>query len=123
MSGCKLHPGTVNNSGYAKVSVSGRTVYAHRHAYELRHGAIPAGLLVLHTCDNRRCVNPDHLYAGTQRQNVADMDRRGRRRKRWGLVKAEILKLLAEGWNDRQIAPMVGCDQNYVGKIRRLVNV
>jgi HNH endonuclease len=51
---------------------------AHRIAYEAYHGPVPPGLFVLHKCDRRDCVNPEHLYAGTQSNNVQDALKRGR---------------------------------------------
>jgi hypothetical protein len=57
-----------------------QTVYAHRVAWELTNGAIEKGLCVLHRCDNRPCCNPNHLFLGTDADNVRDMDAKGRRR-------------------------------------------
>ena len=68
------------NNGYVYLTVAGKKVYAHRHAYEQAHGPIPDGLVVRHKCDNRRCINPDHLETGTKADNTQDMMERGRHR-------------------------------------------
>ena len=77
-SGCWLWFGIVNKKGYGKFRLSGKFVGAHRAAYELFKGEIPSGKWVLHTCDVPNCVNPEHLYTGTQSDNERDKVSRGR---------------------------------------------
>jgi hypothetical protein len=58
---------------------AGKVRKAHRVAWEQAYGPIPAGMLVIHSCDRRACIRLDHLRLGTHRDNTADMDARGRR--------------------------------------------
>jgi hypothetical protein len=66
--------------GYGVFSVNGRHTRAHRFSWELHHGPVPDGLWVLHKCDTPACVRPDHLFIGTQMDNVTDMIAKGRYR-------------------------------------------
>ncbi len=64
--------------GYGQFSFGGRLQPAHRVSWKFAHGAIPMGMSVLHHCDNRKCVRPDHLFLGTAMDNTHDMLAKGR---------------------------------------------
>jgi len=76
--GCLEWQGHLLHNGYGQMRVNGKRIKAHRFAWESVNGDIPDGLLVLHKCDNPRCVNIEHLYLGTQKENARDRDSRGR---------------------------------------------
>ena len=67
------------NAGYGWIHVGKKQMMAHRFSYEMHIGPIPEGMLVLHSCFNRRCVNPAHLRIGTNKDNMNDYDRTGDR--------------------------------------------
>lgn len=76
---CWLWTGSFFDSGYGQFAQTAKiNRRAHRVAYELAIGPIPDGLNVLHSCDNRPCCNPSHLFIGTQLDNMADMTAKGR---------------------------------------------
>jgi hypothetical protein len=85
--GCIEWCGFLADNGYGKIglprcfvgSQASRSQYVHRVMWAIYHGAIPEGFSVLHHCDNRKCINPAHLFLGTAQDNVDDMDNKGRR--------------------------------------------
>ena len=79
-SGCIEWTGYTSSSGYPEFKIGKVNHSAHRVSYEYFHGPIPSGLMVRHTCDNKRCVNPAHLIVGTHQDNMDDMRERGRAR-------------------------------------------
>jgi predicted DNA-binding protein (UPF0251 family) len=74
-SGCWLWTGAVHRNGYGGMWPN---VLVHRFAWELANGPVPDGMMVLHRCDVRTCVNPDHLFLGTHDVNMSDMVTKGR---------------------------------------------
>lgn len=75
---CQEWQASANSAGYGVWWDGTRTRAAHRMAYELEYGTIPNGMVVMHSCDNRKCINPDHLSVGTQGDNLRDMTDKGR---------------------------------------------
>lgn len=69
-----------NEWGYGRLRVNGEKQLAHRVSFQLFRGPIPAGMLVCHTCDNPACINPSHLFLGTNQDNVTDCMAKGRHR-------------------------------------------
>lgn len=85
--GCWFWNGKVDPKGYGYTQYDGKRWTTHRLSYLLRHGKIPKGREILHTCDTPNCVQPLHLWPGTQQDNIADMDAKGRR----GTVKGRFV--------------------------------
>lgn len=117
------------NSGYGQFDCG----LAHRAAYRLLVGKIPDGLVVLHSCDNKKCVNPSHLHLGTQKDNIRDASSKGRMignrvrgSKKPGTVLnekkvRELRKLRDDGWTFTKLALHYGCAVStirnaYIGK-------
>lgn len=127
ITGCHLWQRSLNNKGYGVVYVRGRTRCASRIAYERRHGLLPRHLFVLHKCDTPRCVNPDHLFVGTQKDNMQDCKAKGRvgftphRGSANGFAKAvpvdEILAQLSNGARQRDVAKKFNVSRSTVQRV------
>lgn len=127
MSDCIEWRGCRKPDGYGLVNVDGRTRRAHRVAYEKVHGPIPDGMFVCHTCDNRGCVNPEHLWLGTPADNMRDMAEKGRARgsrgerhhaaKLTSALVAEIRQRAAVGELQKDLAAEYGVSRSTVSKV------
>lgn len=80
--GCWLWQGFIHAMGYGDACYRGKNHRVHRAMWIVTRGAIPSGMHVCHTCDVRHCINPDHLWLGTNRENIRDAAAKGRIRNR-----------------------------------------
>lgn len=127
---CWQWRGTPNSSGYGTIRMPGRrgkTMQAHRVAYILEFGPIPEGLCVCHRCDNRLCVNPNHLFTGTNKENIQDRDTKGRCKAkglpgelcgRSKLKEKQVIAILNDPRNYSQIAKSYGVARTTIMRIK-----
>ncbi len=115
MSGCWLWTASLNSWGYGNMRGLDRVERSHRIAWQLYRGEIPLDLQVCHKCDVPSCVNPDHLYLGTQKQNMRDVSKRDRHPKTL-LTEAEIKRVfeLSHEIPQAEIANLYGVDARYI---------
>lgn len=126
---CWLWTAAIHKAGYGVISKGNRLGYelAHRVSWQIHFGEIPDDLQVLHKCDNRRCVNPHHLFLGTNADNVADKMAKGRYscgkgESHYGakLTEAQVLEirdLFAQGIARAEIGQRFGITQSHVSGI------
>ncbi len=92
----------------------------HRHVWTRHNGPIPEGMRILHTCDNRACSNIEHLFLGTQGDNMVDMAQKGRSTGVLTPQKVkEIRDLCGSGISQREVAVRMGVHEATVSKILR----
>jgi len=125
-SSCHLWFGAHDRNGYGRISVGGRSGkvwVSHRIAWELHRGKIPKGLDVCHTCDTPSCVNPDHLFLGTRKDNMQDAAKKrrttfGQRNAQSKLTEEQAKAILNAVGLQREVAVQYGIQQNTVSRIK-----
>ena len=123
---CWEWTGPLTKNGYGTFSGVNRMT-AHRKSYVIKFGLIPKGMLVCHKCDNRKCINPDHLFIGTHQDNMKDMVSKGRSKyqpaplgelnpvsKLTNNDIRQIMKLNEDGMSSRAIAKVIGVSYNAI---------
>ena len=119
---CWLWTGALNSSGYGSIRDYYREVRVHRYSYELHYGPIPNGMFVCHHCDNPACVNPDHLFLGTNLDNVKDKINKNRSESTVGILNGRA-KLTPLHVMVIREAALLGYPQKDIGKYFKIKNI
>lgn len=126
-SGCVIWMKSCNDGGYGQVKINGRLQRTHRVSWELSFGLIPKGMNVLHRCDTRCCVNPNHLFLGTQKDNMVDAStkkrikmpcQKGSLHSRAKLSETDILNIREDKRDNKTIAASYAISKSHVGNIK-----
>lgn len=124
--GCWEWQDKIQYHGYGEICINKKTVRAHRFSYELFKDKIPKNMCVCHTCDNRKCVNPDHLWIGTNNDNIQDCIRKGRNSKGEDRYNAKFTKKDVKEirflyklkiFTQKELADIYGTTRNYINGI------
>lgn len=124
--GCWEYTGGLNGAGYGNIWDNGRTRSAHVVSHEIHKGPIPEDTCVLHSCDYKPCINPDHLFLGTQHDNIHDMIDKGRdgfkgtRNGRCLLTEIQVveIKQLLLDYTQQHIADIYGVSRPTIAAIK-----
>ncbi len=130
---CWIWLGARNKKGYGHLRRKEKDFHAHKYSWILFNGDVPKGICVCHRCDNRACVNPDHLFLGTILDNNRDMWRKGRGVSNLSLLSGEeatfvkldnksvlkIRKLYNDGLTQKEIAKIFGVVQSTISYVIR----
>lgn len=127
-SGCWIWLGAANADGYGSIDIGDKSMRAHRASWEAHRGPVPEGMSVLHRCDVPSCINPDHLFLGTQLENIADRTRKGRGKHQvysgeahpcCKLTAATVDYIRNSPLKQRELARIFGTSQSHVSNIQR----
>ena len=113
------------STGYGQMKIKGNPTYTHRLSWELHRGPIPEGMCVCHHCDNPACVNPDHLFIGTDLDNMRDRNRKGRANMAYGetagmskLTDTDVIAIRQSSLNNTETAKIFNVDPSNISRIR-----
>lgn len=109
--------GATISSGYGEFYINGIQTTAHRASYIMHVGPVPVGIKVCHTCDFKLCVNPKHLFLGTDKQNMQDAASKGRLIRK--LSKIDVSSIKFSTLSNKSLARRYGCSDVMVGLIKR----
>lgn len=123
---CWEWAGYVRQNGYGELR-SGKLYKAHRFSWEIHNGPVPKGMDVCHRCDNRSCVNPDHLFIGTRLDNMRDAAKKGRVKfgeSHWNsklssVQVSQIIDQYKDGKTQQYLANLFGVGQMQISRIVR----
>lgn len=105
-------------NGYSQKSINGIQDYEHRWQWKRYFGYIPVGMFVCHRCDNRWCVNPEHLFLGTHKDNMQDMKNKNRQRKSKMFDLGDVEHIQKSTFSQRALAKYYGCSQAMIWLIK-----
>jgi hypothetical protein len=123
--GCWLWMHGIGGPGYGMIWDGKKTSTAHRSMFAAVNGPIPPKMDVCHRCDNRACINPDHLFLGTRADNVRDMDRKGRRKNTTILTPTQVRDIraaAARGERTMDLAARYGVSEPTISSIKSRTN-
>jgi len=123
MSDCVLAAGRPSSSGYGRIMINYKSWLAHRWVWTQHYGPIPDGMFVLHRCDNRMCINIEHLFLGTATDNSSDMvskDRslKGSRQPNAKLSETDVVHIRASNKRQQDLADEFGVHNGLISMIK-----